>query len=85
MDRSSDFVCAVCRRTICMRWNVGPLANRTIPPICLYCEGEYSRGVRAPQAGAFRDRREVLRGLAMAEALRCEAARKMWSKEYAAA
>lgn len=65
-----------------MRWNFGRGRDQILPPICRYCESVYARGVGAPHAGAFRDRREVLRGLVVAEALHCEAARKMWSAQY---
>jgi hypothetical protein len=70
-----DFMCAICQRGVQMRWNRrGPDAIR--PPLCRYCEHDYSRGQGAPKVGAFADRRIVTQGLALAEALRCEAARK---------
>lgn len=81
---ADDFTCAICRRTISMRWNrMGP--GEIIPPVCLYCEGDFTRGVRKPEAGSFRDRRMVTQGLALAEALRTAAAHKKWGTSFAQA
>lgn len=76
-----DFICAICKRTIEMRWN-RPGRSQIIPPICLYCEGEYSRGLGKPKEGSPRDRRVVAQGLALSEALRAEAARMSWPKAW---
>lgn len=77
-----SFICAICQREIDMRWNrAGPDAQ--IPPVCRYCERQYSRGVGKPQHGSFRDRREWQRGVALAEALHVEAMRKTWRFDYA--
>ena len=82
---SESFTCAICQREISLRWNRKG-RDETIPPICFYCEQEYGgKGVFTSTAGAFRDRREVTRGLALAEALRSEAARKKWGKIYGCA
>jgi hypothetical protein len=79
-----DFDCAICQRQICMRWNfTGP--TMTIPPICRLCEDWYTRGVGKPTAGSFRDRREVMRGFAIAEALHSAAGSKRWSETYGTA
>lgn len=83
-DQFTDFACAICQRTICMRWNYGK-RDKIIPPICNICEQHYSSGYGCSvKDGSFRDRREVTRGLALAEALRCEAATQQWRVKYAA-
>jgi hypothetical protein len=67
-----------------MRWERrGP--DRAIPPICTSCEKWHSEGVGKPAGGSFRDRREVRRGVALANALHDEAARKQWGDKYAIA
>ncbi|HEY9219574.1 MAG TPA: hypothetical protein VIO94_16115 [Phenylobacterium sp.] len=76
-----NFVCAICQRSIEMRWNcAGP--GEIIPPVCRYCEKAYSRGIGRPLVGSFRDRRIITQGFALAEALRDEAARKTWGSRY---
>lgn len=79
-----DFTCAICQCNVEMRWSMGrrfdPLA-----PICRYCEMEYGGNGRGQSGGAFRDRREVVRGMALAEALRCEAAQQKWRQADARA
>lgn len=80
----ADFTCAICRRLIEMRWN-RPGRGECIPPICLYCEGQFSSGVGKPAGGSFRDRRTVIRGFAIAEALRTAAAHKKWGSSFAEA
>lgn len=81
MGSEVAFTCAICQRAIDMRWNRrGP--DETIPPVCRYCEGEYSRGVGVPFAASFRDRRVIAQGFALAEALRCEAVRMTWGNRY---
>lgn len=80
-DRDEAFECAVCRREISLRWNRRG-QDEIIPPICRSCEQEYARGIGPPRHGAFRDRREVMRGFALAEALRCEAAWMQWPPEW---
>lgn len=72
-----DFTCAICERAVSTRWN-GSGPRSIIPPLCLYCEGDYSRGRGKAVAGSYRDRRFVAQGHALAEALRCEAARQHW-------
>ena len=79
---NADFECAICQRRIDMRWNPRRGSGATLPPVCLYCEGIYSRGHGKPSGGTFRDRRTVTQGLALAEALRCEAAHKKWESLY---
>lgn len=83
-EESRDYTCAVCLRLVPMRWEHH---KPTMPiwPLCRWCEGEYARGVGKPTGGSFRDRREVARGFALAEALRCEAASLEWRSKYAAA
>lgn len=77
-----DFTCAICRRTVSMRWNrVGP--NECIPPVCRSCEVTYAQGIRKPVAGSYRDRRMVTQGFALAEALRVDAAHKKWGSSFA--
>lgn len=76
-----SFVCAICQRAISIRWN-GRGRDAHIPPVCLSCERNYSQGIALASHGAFRDRREVRRGLALAEALRCEAMRQTWPASW---
>jgi hypothetical protein len=85
VDREeTGFTCVICQRFICTRWNGrGPWSH--IEPICVGCERHYSEGIGKPTAGAFRDRRNVIRGLSLAEALHDEAARQNWSKQNARA
>lgn len=77
----TGFFCAICQRQICLRWNPRGRGSE-IAPICRYCEGEYTRGVGAPTHGSFRDRREVMRLGALAEALRSLATRKEWERRH---
>ncbi len=78
--RLPDFVCVICQRTVEMRWHVRASRNSSLEPICGGCEHEYSRGLGMPKHGSFRDRREVMRGLALAEALRTTAAHMKWNR-----
>lgn len=80
------FHCAICERIVEMRWNRYPGPDAVIPPLCNWCERDYSRGIGKPSHGAFRDRREVMRGFALAEALLTTANRQQWQwrKRYAA-
>ncbi|RSU58595.1 hypothetical protein BRX36_20240 [Sphingomonas sp. S-NIH.Pt1_0416] len=77
--RLPDFECAICQRMVDMRWHVRASAKSSMEPICAACEAEYSKGIAKPKHGAFRDRREVMRGFALAEALRCAAMQKEWN------
>ena len=80
---SPDFRCAICRRMVDMRWN-RERSGDSLPPICVMCEGDYSKGVGQPHKGTFRDRWNLRQGCALAEALRCEAARKNWPAHWEA-
>jgi hypothetical protein len=83
MVEAKDFTCAICQRTVDTRWNhLRPGPDRIEPPVCRPCEREYSRGVGKPIGGSFKDRRNVTQGVALAEALRTEAARQTWSVQY---
>lgn len=76
-----DFRCAICRRLVDMRWNRrGP--DEVIPPLCRYCERDFSSGVRTPADGSFRDRRIISQGFALAEALRTAAAHQKWGGSF---
>ena len=79
-ERARDFVCVVCERAVDMRWSLRPHRHSSIKPICSYCEDQYTQGVGKPKHGSFRDRREVMRGLALAEALRTTAAHMKWNR-----
>ena len=82
---ADDFTCAICERAVCMRWNsVG--VNEVIPPLCRYCESRYGPRSRwLDGIGKFRDRRIVIQGLALAEALESEARSRFWMESgYAA-
>lgn len=80
---ADDFDCAVCRTRVCMRWSYGRGID-PIPPLCRWCERAYGGKGTNQSAGSFRDRREVIRGLALSEALHSEAVRKTWEPYYAA-
>jgi hypothetical protein len=78
-----EFMCAICQRQVDTRWNhLRKGLNRIEPPVCCPCEREYSRGIGKPASGSFKDRRNVAQGVALAEALRCEAARMTWSATH---
>lgn len=79
-ERLPDFVCAICQRNVDMRW-AGFRVRKDTPlaPFCVYCEQQYSAGIGQTQHGSFRDRREVKRGFAIAEALHCAAMQQKWS------
>lgn len=66
-----------------MRWR-RPGRDTPLAPICIGCERDFSEGVGRPAAGSFRDRREVMRGFAVAEYLQAAALRQQWSQKYAA-
>lgn len=79
----SAFVCAICERMQDDPYaSVRRGPDRAIPPICRYCEGDFTRGKGRPHGGSFRDRREVMRIFALAEALLRAATTKQWSKQY---
>ena len=80
----TDFRCAICQRDICMRWN-GPGRDEIIAPLCTGCERWHAEGIGKPFGGSLRDRREVRRGIALANALHDEAARQRWSEGFHAA
>lgn len=79
----NNFVCAICQRDVDMRWSFSVRAHTSFAPICFSCERWYSGRVGKPDGGSFRDRREVQRGVAIAEALRTEAMRQTWSETHA--
>lgn len=83
-EREPDFECAICQRWVDMRWNRSG-ADRLIAPICNWCQRSYGGHGTGLTAGSFRDRREVLRGFALSEALRCEAAQQKWRQADALA
>lgn len=75
-----DFTCAICQRKVDMRWAGFRVRKDTpLPPFCTYCEHQYTQGIGRPQHGSFRDRREVIRGFAIAEALNAAAMHKKWN------
>jgi hypothetical protein len=81
-----DFTCAICERNISMRFNVYHNGrNKQHPPICTGCETEHGRNIGKPDSGSFMDRRMVVRGNAIAQALHSAALRQKWSKHYARA
>jgi hypothetical protein len=73
------FDCTVCERPVTDYNNRGG-RDRSIAPICMYCEKTY--GDRAPNAGAFMDRRIAVRLSAMANALRSTASMIEWGHRY---
>ncbi|HLY89066.1 MAG TPA: hypothetical protein VKQ27_08785 [Acetobacteraceae bacterium] len=83
-DSKAGFTCVICQRFICTRWNM-PGRVSQIEPVCTGCEGQYTQGIGKPTDGSFRDRRNVIRGFSLAEALHDEAARQNWSKRHAIA
>ncbi len=74
---TSDFLCAICQRTIIGRWN-GKGPTQQLAPVCIVCESEYSKGAWIPNKGAFRDRRVARQIAALSKALSCEAAHMEW-------
>lgn len=78
-----DFQCKLCERVVDMRW-YGRGRDTPLAPICFSCEREYREGHGTPTGGSFRDRREVMRGFAVAEYLHCAAARMQWETKHAA-
>lgn len=79
MKREDDFTCAACERRVSMQfvYKLGAPWS-PLPPLCVSCERDYSRGVGKPSGGSYRDRRQAIQLLALSEALRCEAARQSW-------
>lgn len=75
------FCCAICTRIINLRWNRRG-RDEELPPVCIGCERQYTEGVGKPAHGSFRDRREVMRGFALAEALHTAAAHQQWSARW---
>lgn len=75
---TDNFICAICRYPVEMRWNSPRRPDAIIPPLCRCCERQFSEGIGKPTAGSFRDRREVVRGFAIAEALRTEVGHQQW-------
>lgn len=69
------FTCAICRRDV-QDWPGRRGPSRQIAPVCRYCERTY--GDRAPQAGAFTDRRKAVHISALAAAINAEANAKTW-------
>ena len=73
------FTCAICERPVRM-WGMNHGRDEQIAPVCRYCEKHY--GSRAPQAGAFRDRRKAVQISALAEALSSRARIMQWEGRY---
>lgn len=73
------FSCAICRRDV-VDYAFRNGRDRQLAPLCRSCEGYYSD--RAPQAGAFMDRRKAAQISALANALHGEAAVKHWERRY---
>jgi hypothetical protein len=82
VEQVADFACAICGTVVSNRWRFG--REREFAPVCRYCEGYYTMRVGKPQAGSFRDRREAMRLMALAEALHGAAGAKAWSDRHAA-
>jgi hypothetical protein len=80
-----DFTCAICQRRVDMRWTFRIKADTSLAPICRSCEVWYSLRVGKPVGGSYRDRREVRRGVALAEALYSEAMKQKWNPIHARA
>jgi hypothetical protein len=73
------FNCSICQRDI-RDFDFRNGRDRHIAPICRFCEGEYSE--RAPNAGAFMDRRIACRLSAIAHALHNRASIIDWERRY---
>ncbi len=73
------FTCVSCQRDV-IDYAFRNGRDRTIEPLCLYCERAYSE--RLPQAGAFMDRRLAGQLAAMANILHGEAASIQWGSRY---
>lgn len=80
-DYQQDFACGICERRVTMRWNRHG-SGEIIPPICPSCEREFTYRIGKPRGGSLRDRREAMRGFAVAEALNSEAHRMQWERRH---
>lgn len=76
-----DYTCGICQAAVEMHWNHSGAGGR-LPPLCFYCESVYSEGIGKPSGGSMRDRRTAMQIAALAEALRCEAARQSWPASW---
>lgn len=73
------FDCVICERQV-VDYPDRNGRDRHIAPICRSCESHYSE--RAPESGAFMDRRNAKRLSAIAEALCGTAHRMEWGFRY---
>ncbi len=82
MTGAPDFACVSCGHYVDMRWWNPRWQNRVLPPLCAYCEGNYTERVGNPKRGTMMDRRNAMRVAAMSELLRSTAAKIQWSRTY---
>ncbi|WP_290494442.1 hypothetical protein [Hyphomonas sp. UBA4494] len=73
------FTCIICQFVRGRFYHERSGPDKARPPVCTGCESEYAPRIRE---GAFGDRRIIQQGLALAEALRCEAAIMEWPPEW---
>lgn len=88
MRNPVSFTCIMCHEHIDMPFG-SQGASRQVPPICTHCErvSGYSWNGAAryrtqPTGGAFMDRRNATRVLALADELAATAKRIEWSKKH---
>ena len=87
-EAPADFACAICGQHISNRWNYSP-RDYERPPICHSCENisGYDWAGRPklrtfPKGGTHRDRRQVMRIGALADAIAHEATHQQWSERH---
>ena len=73
------FTCAICEREV-HDYRDRNGRDRALSPVCRSCESHY--GSRAPQAGAFMDRRKAVQISALAAALCGKAHCMQWEAEH---
>jgi hypothetical protein len=75
------FVCAICEREVRDYPNRrGP--DRSLDPVCRYCEKYWTERVGKPAFGSFMDRRRAMQVSALSEALHTKARHKQWSSSH---
>lgn len=79
---AEPFTCIACEREVDRRWWNSRDRDRSLPPICFYCERTYTKGVGKPSHGSFMDRRNATRIFALAECLLGSASQIEWSQKY---
>jgi len=75
------FRCAICEREVRDYPNrIG--RDRHLEPLCLYCEGEWTKGKGKIHVGTFMDRRKAMQIHALSEALISKAYMMQWEARH---